>query len=84
MSKLRTEKSNKLEAVVSEIEPYYSDSSREGSRWANFKDSFKRQVPSDEANGSSGIQMQKSISKRHLRLMALVSVLGYWWQREQN
>lgn len=48
MSKLRTEKSNKLEAVVSEIEPYYSDSSREGSRWANFKDSFKRQVPSDE------------------------------------
>lgn len=75
MSKLRTEKSNNLEAVVSEIEPYYSESTK-GSRWTDFKDSFKRQVPADEAKGSSGTQMQKSISKRHLRLMALSTGLG--------
>ncbi|XYA00236.1 amino acid transporter [Meyerozyma guilliermondii] len=43
--------------------------SYETSRWARFKDSFQRQDPND-------VQMDKAISKRHLRLIAMSTGLG--------
>lgn len=75
MLKQEKTKQSNLEPIVSEIEPYYSESIN-GGHWKDFKDSFKRQVPEDEKNEASGTQMKKSISKRHLRLMALSTGLG--------
>lgn len=56
---------------MSEILPYYSDTVT-STRWGLFKDSFKRQIP-DEKNNNT---MDKALSKRHLRVIALSSGLG--------
>ncbi|KAK6198551.1 general amino acid permease AGP1 [Scheffersomyces amazonensis] len=67
--------SNFEKASISELESSSSfnrtnDSTT--SRWQNFKDSFKRATPTEKTEDS----LDKSITKRHLRLMSLSTGLG--------
>lgn len=57
------------EPLVNEIETASAWSTLEQLWWTNFRDSFKRQDPNVP-------QMNKAISKRHLRLIAMSTGLG--------
>ncbi|ODV79617.1 high-affinity glutamine permease [Suhomyces tanzawaensis NRRL Y-17324] len=71
MSDIHKPRVESLEPTVLEIGPFYSDSMN-NSKWQDFKDSFKRAVPTEKDENVRS----KSITKRHLRLMALSTGLG--------
>lgn len=59
-----------LEMVASDLSPYSIEEKQ--TRWTEFRDSFKRAVPTEK----NEIFLNKTIKKRHLRLTALSTGLG--------
>lgn len=61
-----------LGSVSDADSPYIASEHGPQGRWARFKDSFQRQ----DNNEAAGKQLAKTISQRHLILMALVTGVG--------